>query len=154
MAGEPMTEEYLGPAPLQPFTPAGESSLAQGFFIDPLTGERRDIDPEIAGAMQALGGEPLPGGETGNLLPDTWDRQRNNWQQTMNAYLGITPGTMPDTYFGRLNREWEQYNAGLQDTGTDWYSDGGGWWGGGGGGGGGDGGYNPQFWLNRVKWNI
>jgi hypothetical protein len=85
-----------------------------------------------------------------------YQSQYRNWLDTLNAFLGIERETPMDAYMAELQKEWGLYNQGLpEEPAQDWYSDYSGWDGGGGGGGGGGGyEYTPQFWLNRVKWNI
>jgi len=157
---QPDMEQGIQPEPLWEDMRASASSLAQGFYnwTNPETGETIEVPlPEdVTADLESQGAEPAPiGGEgPGNLLPDTWKQQRARWMQTVNAILGINARTMPDTYFGGLDRVLENYYGNMPyetaGAGDSWY---GGYYPYYGGGGGGND-YEPGFWLDRVKWNI
>jgi len=123
--------------------------LYQGYFYNPTTGEQQRLPDDVIQAVRDAGAMP-------SVMRLDYQSQYRNWLDTLNAFLGIERETPMDAYMAELQKEWGLYNQGLpEEPAQDWYSDYSGWDGGGGGGGGGGGyEYTPQFWLNRVKWNI
>lgn len=121
--------------------------LYEGYFYNPTTGERQQLPADVIEAIRAAGIMP-------SVVQRDYQSQYREWLDTLNAYMGITRETPMNEYMSVLQKEWEDYNQPLPEE-QSWYSEPSyfdGWGGGGGGGGGYD--YEPQFWLNRVKWNI